>query len=48
METIRKEFTSLSEAIKYVRILKKYSRIVKMSSKGNLYTYSYTYDKRNF
>ena len=41
MQTITKEFPSLSEAIKFVRILKKYSNIVKMKSKGNVYTYSF-------
>lgn len=41
MQTITKEFTSLSEAIQFVRILKKYSNIVKMKSKGNIYTYSF-------
>lgn len=41
METITKEFASLTEAIKYVRILKKYSKTVKMKSKGNIYTYSF-------
>jgi len=41
METITKEFTSLSEAIKFVRILRKYSNIVKMRSKGNIYIYTY-------
>ena len=45
METITKEFTSLSGAINYVRILKKYSSTVKMKSKGNIYTYTYDYDK---
>ena len=48
METIRKEFTSLSEAIKFVRILKRYSKIVKMKSKGNVYIYSYDYNNRFF
>lgn len=46
METIKKEFTSLSEAVNFVRILKKYSKTVKMKSKGNVYTYTYDYDKR--
>ncbi len=41
METITKEFTSLSEAIKFVRILRKYSNLVKMKSKGNIYIYTY-------
>ena len=41
MQTITKEFTSLSEAIKFVRILKKYSSTVKMKSKGNIYIYTY-------
>ena len=48
MQIISKEFTSLSEAIKYVRILKRYSKTVKMRSKGNVYTYSYDYDNRFF
>ena len=46
METITKEFQTLSEAINFVKILKKYSSIVKMKSKNNVYTYTYTYDKR--
>ena len=41
MQTITKEFKTLSEAIKFVRILKKYSNIVKMKSKGNIYIYSF-------
>ena len=41
MQTITKEFTSLTEAIKFVRILKKYSNTIKMKSKGNIYTYSF-------
>ena len=41
MQTITKEFTSLSEAIQFVSILRKYSNIVKMNSKGNIYTYSF-------
>ena len=41
MKTITKEFTSLSEAIKFVRILRKYSNLVKMKSKGNIYTYTF-------
>ena len=41
METITKEFQKLSDAINYARILKKYSSIVKMKSKGNIYTYIY-------
>lgn len=41
MQQITKEFTSLSEAIKFVKILKKYSNIVKMRSKGDIYTYSF-------
>ena len=41
MKTITKEFTSLGEAIQFVRILKKYSNIVKMKSKGNIYIYTY-------
>lgn len=38
---LTKEFTSLSEAIKFVSILRKYSNLVKMKSKGNIYTYSF-------
>lgn len=38
---ITKEFASLGEAIKFVSILRKYSNIVKMKSKGNIYTYSF-------
>ena len=41
MQTITKEFNSLSEAVQFVRILKKYSNIVKMKSKGNIYIYTY-------
>lgn len=41
MKQITKEFASLSEAIQFVRILKKYSNLVKMKSKGNIYTYSF-------
>ena len=41
MQTITKEFTSLGEAIKFVRILRKYSNLVKMKSKGNIYIYTY-------
>ena len=41
MKQITKEFNSLSDAIKYVRILKKYSDTVKMKSKGNIYTYTF-------
>ena len=41
MQQITKQFTELSDAINYVRILKKYSNIVKMESKGNVYTYSF-------
>lgn len=41
MKTITKEFASLGDAIKFVRILRKYSNIVKMKSKGNIYTYSF-------
>lgn len=38
---ITKKFDSLSQAFDYVRILKKYAKIVKMKSKGNIYTYSF-------
>ena len=41
METITKRFTSLSEAVKFIRILRKYSDTVKMKSKGNIYIYTY-------
>ena len=41
MQTITKQFTSLSDAIKFVSILRKYSNLVKMKSKGNIYTYSF-------
>ena len=41
MQQITKQFTELSDAINYVRILKKYSKKVKMKSKGNIYTYSF-------
>ena len=41
MQTITKEFNLLSDAIKFVRILRKYSNLVKMKSKGNIYTYSF-------
>lgn len=41
MQTITKEFKTLSDAIKFVRILKKYSNTVKMKSKGNIYIYTY-------
>ena len=41
MQTITKEFKNLSDAINYVRILKKYSSTVKMKSKGNIYIYTY-------
>lgn len=41
MKTITKEFVSLGEAIKFIRILRKYSNTVKMKSKGNIYTYSF-------
>ena len=41
MQTITKEFNSLTEAINFVRILKKYSNTVKMKSKGNIYIYTY-------
>lgn len=39
MQQITKQFDSLSQAFDYVRILKKYSKKVKMKSKGNIYTY---------
>lgn len=41
MQTITKEFKTLSDAINFVRILKKYSNTVKMKSKGNIYIYTY-------
>ena len=41
MKQITKKFNSLSQAFDYVRILKKYYNIVKMKSKGNVYTYSF-------
>ena len=41
MQTITKQFTSLGDAIKFVSILRKYSNLVKMKSKGNIYTYSF-------
>jgi hypothetical protein len=41
MQQITKQFTELSDAINYVRILKKYAKIVKMKSKGNVYTYTF-------
>ena len=41
MKQITKQFETLSEAINFVRILKKYSDTVKMKSKGNIYTYSF-------
>ena len=41
MQTITKQFSSLSDAINFVRILKKYSNTVKMKSKGNIYIYTY-------
>lgn len=41
MQTITKEFKTLSDAVKFVRILKKYSNTVKMKSKGNIYTYTF-------
>lgn len=47
METITKEFASLSDAINYLRILRKYSSTVKMKSKGNVYTYTYNNDLDN-
>ena len=40
MQTITKEFKTLSEAINFVRILKKYSNTVKMKSKGNNYIFT--------
>ena len=39
MQKITKQFATLSEAINFVRILKKYSDTVKMKSKGNIYIY---------
>lgn len=41
MQQITKQFTELSDAINYVRILKKYYKIVKMKSRGNVYTYTF-------
>ena len=41
MQQITKQFNSLSQAFEYVRILKKYSNIVKMKSKGNIYVYTF-------
>ena len=41
MQQITKQFNSLSQAFDYVRILKKYSNIVKMKSKGNIYVYTF-------
>jgi hypothetical protein len=41
MQQITKQFDSLSQAFDYVRILKKYSNIVKMKSKGNVYVYTF-------
>ena len=41
MQTTTKQFDSLGQAFDYVRILKKYHNIVKMRSKGNVYTYSF-------
>jgi hypothetical protein len=41
MQQIIKQFDSLSQAFDYVRILKKYYKIVKMKSKGNIYVYTF-------
>ena len=40
MQKITKQFATLSEAINFVRILKKYSDTVKMNSKGDIYIYT--------